>query len=137
MMSSDEELDVIMQYESKEIIRALLTAMDGYHGLPFITCTRRVLTTFWHDQLGESAEVQVFDALFIFKGKEERHHSGGSWTPECDYTEVIFTCRVCGATVDQGDRRLHFRNCEKVSEVRKKSASLENFIKNLKNAEEK
>lgn len=137
MMSPDEELDVIMQYESKEIIRALLTAMDGYHELPFITYTRQELITLWHDQLDESAEVQVFDALFMFKGKEERHHSGGSWSPECDYTEVIFTCRLCAAIVDQGGRRLHFRNCEKVSEVRKKSDSLENFIKNLRNVEGK
>ncbi len=146
--TTEQDLNIIKQYDTKEIIMAMLKTMDGYHGLPFISYTRSELEKCWNDFLWWPNKEMVETVTKLFRRvskNQSRWSGGGSWSPEGGYLVDVYQCRLCNSleeiqvpdpqedyshewTVDlMNPMHSHMSRCKKVRKIQDDSGSLEEF----------
>lgn len=103
MNTPQQDLDIIKNYDAKEILLALLKSMDNYHGIPFIRKTREELEKVWNDYLWWPNKIMCSTVTLLFTKRQKhqkRNTSGGSWAPEDVYYVDVFQCNLCGALIE-------------------------------------
>ncbi len=111
-MSKEDDINIIMESDSKEIIRAMLDGLYTVNNGTFVGALRRKLTPKWYDGIWKPSGhmYSTIDIIFTYRRDETRHFNGGSWSPECDFTVKLYTCDLCGDIIDEDDREKHIRN---------------------------
>lgn len=136
---NDKIIEQILNYPTKDIIKAMLTCLQGHQ----ITSIRQTLAPRWQDGFHFS----LFDLwyrdneadsparlYFTPKGRSMKHYPEQGWAPEDSGMVDEFECRLCGMMEDSDDLLLnHFRNggCEKFDYMVENAISADEFWKKM------
>jgi hypothetical protein len=116
MNTVKEDIDIIMQQPTDDIIRQILTKMDDWK----VSHIRQSFKSSWKDNIHQS----LFDLWyrhddwkspardwFIFNRQYTKSYPEQGWAPESEGLVNEYRCNLCGEIVDDDDILLdHFRN---------------------------
>lgn len=108
--------DLFDKVELKTIVKELFECLDGYQKQAILN---RYIPHWRLEVMSPYPDTFLYRVLrrtgFEYKKYEWRYFGGGSWSPECNYKEHLYTCRLCGEVdITEGDRYKHLeKDCKK------------------------